>query len=270
MDDILSNIMGDTSGQCFSSEHQSAGGRLRFFRGVRQLVMADSCLACGRMIGEMPCGKRICGECDEQLQALAAAVYCPQCGHGMAAVGSCAVCAAERPPAGNVARVGAYEGLLAEMVRRLKFGEAQFLLPPLAQAMFRALDGRGLTAADFDVATAIPLHWWHYWRRGYNQSWLLLKHLQRLGLGVPCRRLLLKVRHTRPQVGLSGEARRKNVRGSFAVRPSADVRGQRVLLVDDVLTTGATAGACVRQLKKAGAADVVVLVAAVAGVNYKV
>lgn len=238
-------------------------------RGLRQLVMAESCPACGRISKSDEYSSRLCDECSDEIDRLAAASYCPACGHGMGATGSCAVCAHEKPPVGAVVRVGAYEGVPAEMVRRLKFREAHVLLRPVAGAMLEALHRRGLGSESFDVAVAIPLHWWDFWRRGYNQSQLLLRQMQHLGLKVPQRRLLVKIRRTRPQVGLSGESRRRNVRGSFAARRPEAIRGRRILLIDDVLTTGATAGACARQLHKAGAASVTVLVAAVAGVNQK-
>ncbi len=246
-------------------------------RGLRELVLAQSCLVCGEVDDGGPESAddqpgaddrgRICNVCLDELGRLSSAFYCPDCGHGTAGVGSCGVCASERPPVGTVVRTGAYEGLLRQMIQRVKFQQATFLVEPLARRMLDSLKHRGLTS--FDLATTVPLHWRHHWQRGYNQAWLLLKAMRRFGLRVPQQRLLRKVRHTRPQVGLAGEARRRNVRGVFAVRKPSAVSGRRILLVDDVLTTGATAGACAKALKRAGAAEVVVVVAAVAGVNQK-
>jgi ComF family protein len=119
-------------------------------------------------------------------------------------------------------------------------------------------------AEQADLVTAVPLYRWRFYPRGYNQAALLARQLRRHGLRAPLRRVLVRVRDTRPQVGLSRAARLANVRGAFRVRRPDDVRGRRVLLVDDVMTTGATAGACARALKAAGAKGVTVAVAAVA------
>ena len=111
----------------------------------------------------------------------------------------------------------------------------------------------------FDQVTPVPLHWWRRWERGFNQSELLALTLQKR-CGIPTVRALRRIRRTESQAGLSNTARRKNVAAAFECR--ADVRGKRVLLIDDVMTTGSTAAACAAALKRAGAKRVTLLTVA--------
>jgi ComF family protein len=161
-------------------------------------------------------------------------------------------------------RVGTYHGPLGRLVKSVKYRDVRYPVPLLAELLLGRLRESG-AAERSDVATAVPLHWWRYYRRGFNQAAVLGRELRRRGLEAPLERLLVRVRDTPPQVGLSRTERQENVRGAFrVVRPGA-VEGRRVLLLDDVMTTGATAGACARELLRAGAADVTVAVVVVAG-----
>jgi len=113
-----------------------------------------------------------------------------------------------------------------------------------------------------DLLTSVPLHWRRRLRRGFDQAGLLAQRLSRF-LQIPLSdRNLRRIRATASQTGLSESKRRENVRGAFRVRRPDEVEGKRVLLVDDVMTTGATASECARTLLSAGAKDVSVLVVA--------
>jgi ComF family protein len=119
-----------------------------------------------------------------------------------------------------------------------------------------------LRALEPDLIVPVPMHWIRRWRRRANTPDLLAATLARF-LRVPCRvRLLRKKRNTKPQKGLKVRDRFRNIAGAFAVRTRYDIRGARVLVVDDVLTTGATCTEAARTLKAAGAASVVVAVLA--------
>jgi ComF family protein len=111
----------------------------------------------------------------------------------------------------------------------------------------------------FDLVTPVPLHWRRQWQRGFNQSELLAQALARR-CGVRAERTLRRVRSTASQAGLSNTGRRKNVTAAFESR--RDLAGRRILLIDDVMTTGSTAAACALALKKAGARRVVLLTVA--------
>jgi ComF family protein len=112
---------------------------------------------------------------------------------------------------------------------------------------------------QFDAIVPVPLHWRKRWQRGFNQSELLARGISRKW-GLPVVRGLRRLRYTVTQTGLSSSARRKNVAAVFAPRKS--LNGQRILLIDDVLTTGSTAAACAAALYRAGAVRVVLLTAA--------
>jgi ComF family protein len=105
---------------------------------------------------------------------------------------------------------------------------------------------------------AVPLHWWRHCQRGFNQSELLARAIARR-CGIPVVPALLRRRVTRVQAGLTNAQRRENVARVFVHNRRREVDGKRLLLVDDVMTTGATAAACARELKRAGAASVTLL-----------
>jgi ComF family protein len=111
--------------------------------------------------------------------------------------------------------------------------------------------------AGADCVVPVPLHWQRRWRRGFNQA-LELSH----DLGLPVRRALRRHRNTRTQTDLPADARHRNVRSAFVMRRAVPVEGLRVVLVDDVSTTGATLEACASALMAAGAAEVRTLTAA--------
>jgi len=149
---------------------------------------------------------------------------------------------------------GAFEAELRELIHVFKYGGVETLAQPLGRFLALALprDER------FDAVVPMPLHWMRRWSRGFNQSELLAREIGRRA-SVPVRDLVRRVKATTPQAGLTNAKRRANVSGAFRVRRGASVRGLRVLLVDDVMTTGATASACARVLKQAGAARVALL-----------
>jgi ComF family protein len=152
---------------------------------------------------------------------------------------------------------GYYEGALREILQQYKYGGLRPLAGPLgdrlAQTLMRHRD------SAWDMVLPVPLHRNRERQRGFNQAGLLAVRVGKL-CGIPLGgRDCVRVRDTPPQTGLRAAERRKNVRGAFAVPRPERVRGRRVLLVDDVLTTGATADACARALLEAGARSVWVL-----------
>jgi len=104
----------------------------------------------------------------------------------------------------------------------------------------------------------MPLHWTRRWQRGFNQAALLAREIAKRS-GIPVLRAVRRIRATPPQAGLSHAKRRANMSGAFAPRRGTPVQGLSLLLVDDVLTTGATASACAAALRRAGARRVAVL-----------
>lgn len=146
-----------------------------------------------------------------------------------------------------------YTGRVAQAVQRLKYERTTSLAEPMAELMARAFQASG--HGPFDLVLPVPIHWRRLFWRGFNQAELLAAKLIRPETSpAGGTRSLLRTRATRPQVGLSPAERQKNIANAF--RAGDAVQGQSVLLVDDVLTTGATARACADALRKAGASHV--------------
>jgi ComF family protein len=163
------------------------------------------------------------------------------------------------PPVFERARAAAhYDGIARALVHRLKYGDRLELAQALGTMMARA--GAELLA-DADLIVPVPLHRSRLWQRRFNQAVALAQVIAERS-GIPCAPLLLsRVKRTRQQVGLTRAQRQQNLQGAFRVAEHLRPRlgGQRILLVDDVLTTGSTANAAARALLRAGAAKVDVL-----------
>ncbi len=136
-----------------------------------------------------------------------------------------------------------YEGRAAQAVKRLKYERAS----PLRDSMARLMAARHAIADD-EMVVPVPIHWTRRFERGFNQSEWLASQLPHVSGA------LRRIRATRPQVGLNRAARQRNIVGAFAASPL--VHGRRVVLVDDVITSGSTVLACREALRQAGAAEV--------------
>ena len=166
--------------------------------------------------------------------------------------GVCARCRREPPSYDRLLAYGSYSGPLQRAVRLLKYQGVESLGKRLGGLLAETYVNSGVEA---DWITAAPLHWNRRRERGFNQSQLLARPVaEAAGLPLVC--ALARVRPTIPQAGLSRNQRTSNLRGAFRARLGSEVRGKRIVVVDDVATTGATFEACARVLKRAGAAEV--------------
>jgi ComF family protein len=162
--------------------------------------------------------------------------------------GRCALCRSGLRGFDAAYCFGSYEGTLRELIHLYKYARIRPMAGPLGKLLASALprDER------FDAIVPVPLHWRRKWQRGFNQSELLARELGRRS-GLPVVEALRRKRATLTQAGLSNTRRRKNVTAAFVARGSARaISGYRVLLIDDVMTTGSTAAACALELKRAG------------------
>jgi ComF family protein len=163
------------------------------------------------------------------------------------------------PPVYDRARAAArYSDTMRELIQSFKYRDRQEGLPLFARWLAKA--GAALLA-DADLIVPVPLYPSRLWWRRFNQSAMLALAVGRLtGIPVDCA-VLKRVRRTASQVGLTADQRRRNVAGAFRVGQSraGRVKGNKLVVIDDVITTGATAEACARSLKRAGAARVDIL-----------
>jgi ComF family protein len=221
-------------------------------------ILPPLCLGCGEIVSSPGA---LCPECWPRFSFIAAP-HCERCGSPFARdMGKDALCTRclARPPRFRRARaVLVYDENSRRVVLPLKHGDRTDLARACGGWMARA-GAELLTGVD--LVAPVPLHWRRLFTRRYNQAALLARMVARDAGAVLAPDLLRRARWTGSQAGLTGGARRRNVRHAFNVPPrwQAKLEGRTILLVDDVLTTGATVEACARALQKAGVAHVDVL-----------
>lgn len=221
-----------------------------------RLIFPPQCVACGTVV-ETP--GSLCPDCWNQIQFLDGPV-CAVCGRPFAvdpgAGTVCGTCLARPPAFGRARAVMRYADVSKLPVLALKHADRTELAPALAPWLVRS--GRELLETA-DLIVPVPLFWRRLWRRRYNQAAELARAVSRCS-GVPYDPLCLVRRRATPSQGdmPSAKARRRNVRGAFQVpeKYRSAVSGRRILLVDDVMTTGATLDACARALLRGGAENV--------------
>jgi len=223
------------------------------------VALPPLCPACRDPVGE-PRG--LCPACWSKLSFIAPP-YCERLGIPFVydpGPGILSMQAIADPPAYGRARAAVrYDEVARTLVHALKYSDRLDLAPILGRWMAEA--GRALLA-DADALVPVPLHWRRLWARRFNQSAALAGVIAAISGVAVAPGALKRVRATPQQVGLSKSARAVNVQGAFRVPDAvkAEVTGRRLVLVDDVLTSGATLDACARALLRAGAARVDVLV----------
>lgn len=228
-------------------------------RRALDLLLPPQCLLCAAPVAA---DGGLCAACFAQLP-LIERPYCERYGtpfpfdHGEGLVSPRAV--ADPPVFARARAVARFEGPARDLVHGLKYGDRLHLARAMATWMARA--GADLLA-DADALVPVPLHYGRLWRRKFNQAGLLAQGIaKRRGLPVGFD-LLARVKPTRSQVGLSASERARNLQGALRVAEEKRslVRDRKLVLVDDVMTTGSTANACSRALMRAGAVRVDVLV----------
>ena len=239
--------------------------------GLADAIFPARCLGCGRLFHRQPSeaaqGKGVvladhfCPSCSGQWTAVASPL-CTRCGMAFTSREGpdhwCGRCL-NHPGAYTRARaVGIYDGSLRIAIHALKFKGRTRLAGPLGRLLLEAYR-RYWQAGEIDVIVPVPLHRNRFRKRGFNQAYLLIHSWELSVETVVVRDLLVRSRATAPQTGLDRQQRRNNIKNAFAVNRSGASTGKRVLLVDDVLTTGATVEACAAALLNDGALQVDVL-----------
>ena len=181
---------------------------------------------------------------------------CARCGvafdHDRGEGAECGACLADPPPYDSARAVLAYGDVARKVALRLKYGRRI----GLARLMARHMARHAASLPKDAVIVPVPLHRWRLWWRGFNQSALIADHLGR-STGMPIdKHGLLRARATRPLRGMNPRERARAVKGAFVLAPAHDFKGRSIVLIDDVHTSGATAAACARALKRGGARSV--------------
>jgi ComF family protein len=245
----------------------------RWLASLVEALFPGKCLGCGRLFHRETINS---AETADPTTTLAP-YFCPHCRRQYTAVTSplCTRCGVvfgsregadhlcghclQTPGAFTRARAtGIYDQSLRSAIQALKFNAMVQLAAPLGGLLWQTFR-QYWHPGDIDLIAPVPLHWERFRRRGFNQSYLLIAGWQLSGEAVIVRDLLVRHRATTPQTGLDRRQRQINIRRAFSVRRPGQSAGRRVLLVDDVLTTGATADACARALINDGARRVDVL-----------
>lgn len=222
--------------------------------GLLELLYPSNiyCCCCGDTIDpDMPYS--LCGRCVREITWTTEDLHGCGAGENAAGGGSASHLFAEGY---SCAR---YESRTKEILKRFKYGRKPWLAKPLGELMLERIAGKDLRP---DLVTAVPMYRAKERRRGYNQAALLAKEIAR-GLGAPCElRLLLRTKNTGAMSLLSAEERRMNLCNVFQVNDKAAglIPGKKILLIDDIMTTGTTADECCAALLAAGAAEVRLLV----------
>lgn len=232
-------------------------------RAALDVLLPPRCLLCEEGVDRPGA---LCAGCFRSMSFVSAPL-CEACGVPFAhrgqggASGLCPSCETRRPAFDRARAALRYDDAARRVLLPLKHADRTEAALPLARLMHRA---GAVLLAEADLIAPVPLHRWRLLRRRYNQAALLAGALGRLAGRPVVQDLLRRTRATAPLGELSAAARAELVAGAIAVRPGrrARVAGRRVLLVDDVMTSGATAGACAEALRDAGAVAVDVLVAA--------
>jgi ComF family protein len=219
---------------------------------VLDVVLPPYCLSCGAPVAA---AHALCGQCWGRITFLGAPC-CAACGlpfaYDLGPDALCGACTRAHPAFTSARAAVRYDEESRKLILAFKHGDRLHLAPALAAWMRRA--GSDLIA-EADLVVPVPLHWTRLFARRYNQAAVLARAVAWGGpeFGAD---LLVRRRRTPSQGKRNAEARRRNVAGAFAVKRGRNVAGKRVLLIDDVLTTGATLEECAKVLLRAGAARV--------------
>ena len=225
------------------------------FHAAISLLYPATCTICGKNIRA---GEYLCDGCEGKLIRIVAP-FCDTCSEPFEGsidnVFRCANCSHRTIYFDTAVAAFRGRGVVREVIHQFKYARQIHLRHLVARWLGAALDDKRLRNCNFDLILAVPLHPTRERERGFNQAGLLSKLLS-VQTSIRSQRVLERVRYTTTQTALDRSERMENLHNAFRLRKNTDVRGLRVLLIDDVLTTGSTLNECSRVLKRAGAISV--------------
>lgn len=224
-------------------------------RGALSLFYPALCVICSAPIAA---GEQLCETCHAKAPRIAPP-FCSKCSEPFSGAISeafaCANCAHRKLYFDTAVSVFRSRGIVRKLVHDFKYGHQRYLRAPVAAWLCAALDDPRLAGRRFDLVIPVPLHPARERERGFNQAFDLAEVFCRTK-NLPFADVLERIRYTTTQTAFDRAERMENLRDAFRLRKNADVRGLRVLLIDDVLTTGSTLSECARVLRRAGAISV--------------
>jgi len=236
-----------------------AGAINNFLSGVLDFIYPPRCLVCRKLIQE---NEGLCVDCLEKIQ-LIEKPYCHKCGKPLEFEATfedvqapvCLDCRNKKLFFNFARSIGRYDGVLKECVHFLKYRSKKVLLKPISCLISKNLENTFLWE-EFSFITPVPLHKKRYREREFNQAELIADLIGKQFRISVLPQALERTVYTSPQIKLNKEERLRNVKGVFKAGEHPWIRNSRILLVDDVYTTGSTLNECARVLKKAGAQEV--------------
>ncbi len=222
-------------------------------------VFPDDCRLCEKPLttfSRIP----VCTACLHSPQPLQLEFFCRVCrtpfvdSYPLDEHDLCIICRGSQANFDAAYSYGSYDGSLQKLIQLFKYSKVESLAGPLSGLLLKSLP----FGENFDLIVPMPMHWRKRWERGFNQAELLAEPVAKR-FGLKLSHHLRRTRYTKAQAGLNEKQRRENLKNSLAVKRPAEISGKRVLLIDDVFTTGATLRAAAAALKSCGAARVTAL-----------
>lgn len=254
-------------GKEMNRERKKYGGRIS--KAVCDFVYPGSlyCIGCGALIDRSR-HYSLCNSCLSKFH-FASGRTCEKCGkileegYHKSICRDCTVHEKKFERGYSCMLYGLYE---KKILRDFKYSGKSYYAPYLGELMYDRVAHLLENEIGADIVVPVPLHRKKQNKRGYNQAELLAREISKRS-GIPMKKVLVRTKNTRPMSSLTGAERRENLTGVFAVRPrqSSEIANNRILLIDDIYTTGSTANACSETLKSAGASAVIVLCLAAGG-----
>lgn len=234
----------------------------QFFTALLDVLFPPICHICHSFIPDAS-KIHICKLCLEKLSQIPSPI-CSICGIPFIGVGNnhfCGNCVANPPDFNSARGAFIYDGVLRDLIHSFKYNNLSHLRFPLATLMLENIKDF-IELEQPELIIPVPLHSSRLRQRGFNQSVLLGQTISK-EIKLPILPdTLIRIRRTNPQVELSGIERKINVKGAFAVKYAKKIEGKRILLVDDVMTTGSTMNECAKELKNGGASKVIAVTVA--------
>ncbi|MFH1440618.1 MAG: ComF family protein [Candidatus Omnitrophota bacterium] len=229
-----------------------------FFHGLIDLIYPKTCLACGKKITNASVNGFVCIECWGEIK-INRPPFCHICGRSLAGKNICTNCLEKTFSFDRAFSCCLYEGVLKNLIRAFKYKNKDYLGAVLAKPMIEFVKEYNLSMNSIDAIVAVPLSKTKLREREYNHAFILGSYLAKEFNKNILNNALLRHKNTLSQTKFRNEKRFLNIKGAFSIKNNAQIKGKNILLVDDVLTTGATCSEASKVLKTAGANKVYVL-----------